>query len=50
MDTRHQDLIQTMFPPDGSGVKPYEWMINPTRQRQWIDNQGVFLWLAFFFF
>ncbi|WP_321491840.1 hypothetical protein [uncultured Desulfobacter sp.] len=49
MDTRHHDLIQSMFPPDGSGVKPYEWMINPTRQRQWIDNQGSFLWLAFFF-
>ncbi len=43
------ELVQIMFPPDGSGIKPYEWMINPTRQQQWIDNQGVFLWLAFFF-
>ena len=43
------DLIQTMFPADGSGLKPYEWMINPTRQQQWIDNQGIYLWLAFFF-
>lgn len=49
MSKKIHQLVQTMFPPDGSGVKPYEWMISPTRQRQWIDNQGVFLWLAFFF-
>ena len=49
MSNKVHELIQTMFPPDGSGLKPYEWMINPTRQQQWIDNQGVFLWLAFFF-
>ena len=49
MGHKIHELVQTMFPPDGSGVKPYEWMISPTRQRQWIDNQGVFLWLAFFF-
>lgn len=49
MRNDNHELIQTMFPPDGSGVKPYEWMINPTRQRQWIDKQGIFLWLAFFF-
>lgn len=49
MHNDNHELIQTMFPPDGSGVKPYEWMINPTRQRQWIDKQGIFLWLAFFF-
>ncbi|MCP3873289.1 MAG: DMSO reductase [Desulfobacteraceae bacterium] len=49
MSNDNHELIQTMFPPDGSGVKPYEWMINPTRQRQWIDKQGLFLWLAFFF-
>ncbi len=49
MSNDNHELIQTMFPPDGSGVKPYEWMINPTRQRQWIDKQGIFLWLAFFF-
>lgn len=49
MSKETHELIQTMFPPDGSGVKPYEWMINPTRQRQWIDKQGIFLWLAFFF-
>lgn len=49
MSNENHELVQTMFPPDGSGVKPYEWMINPTRQRQWIDKQGIFLWLAFFF-
>jgi DMSO reductase anchor subunit len=43
------DLIQTMFPSDGTGLKPYEWMISPTRQQQWIDKQGIYLWLAFFF-
>lgn len=42
-------LEKTMFPPDGSGVKPYEWMIKATPQSQWINNKGVFLWLAFFF-
>ncbi len=49
MSKQIHELEQIMFPPDGSGVKPYEWMINPTRQRQWIDKQGIFLWLAFFF-
>ncbi len=49
MSKKIHELEQIMFPPDGSGVKPYEWMINPTRQRQWIDKQGIFLWLAFFF-
>jgi DMSO reductase anchor subunit len=49
MSYENHDLIKTMFPPDGSGVKPYEWMINPTRQQQWIDKQGIYLWLAFFF-
>jgi len=43
------ELEKIMFHPTGVGLKPYEWMINPTRQQQWIDNQGVFLWLAFFF-
>jgi DMSO reductase anchor subunit len=43
------ELVQTMFPSDGTGLKPYEWMINPTRQQQWIDSQGIYLWLAFFF-
>ncbi|MBU2627739.1 MAG: DMSO reductase [Proteobacteria bacterium] len=49
MSNKIHELEQIMFPPDGSGLKPYEWMINPTRQRQWIDDKGIFLWLAFFF-
>jgi len=49
MSNKIHKLEQTMFPPDGSGLKPYEWMISPTRQQQWIDNKGIFLWLAFFF-
>ncbi|MCG8635367.1 MAG: DMSO reductase [Desulfobacterales bacterium] len=43
------ELEKTMFPPDGSGLKPYEWMVQPTAQTQWINQQGIFLWLAFFF-
>ncbi len=49
MSNKIHELEKTMFPPDGSGLKPYEWMVNPTRQQQWIDNKGIFLWLAFFF-
>lgn len=49
MSNKIHELEQIMFPPDGSGLKPYEWMVNPTRQRQWIDDKGIFLWLAFFF-
>lgn len=49
MNDKHQEMLETTFPSDGSGLKPYEWMINPTRQRQWIDDKGIFLWLAFFF-
>ena len=49
MNDKHQQMLETTFPSDGSGVKPYEWMVNPTRQQQWIDDKGIFLWLAFFF-
>ncbi|MCK5837791.1 MAG: DMSO reductase [Desulfobacula sp.] len=38
-----------MFHPTGSDLKPYEWMLRPTAQTQWIDDKGLFLWLAFFF-
>lgn len=30
-------------------VKPYEWMVKFTPQREWIVHQGLLLWLAFFF-
>ena len=49
MSNKIHELERTMFPSDGSGLKPYEWMVNPTRQQQWIDDKGIFLWLAFFF-
>jgi formate-dependent nitrite reductase membrane component NrfD len=29
--------------------KPYLWMMDFTPQREWIDRQGLLLWLAFFF-
>lgn len=43
------ELEKIMFHPTGNGLKPYEWMMRPTRQMEWIDNKGIFLWLAFFF-
>ncbi len=42
-------VIQGIFPSINNEQKPYEWMIIPTRQQQWIDDKGVFLWLGFFF-
>jgi len=30
-------------------MKPYEWMVKPTPQREWIEKRGILLWLAFFF-
>lgn len=30
-----------------SKMKPYYWMVHYTRQSQWIDGWGVWLWLAF---
>lgn len=30
-------------------MKAYLWMTDYTPQEEWIDRQGVFLWLAFFF-
>ena len=29
--------------------RPWEWMIKPTVQREWIEGRGVLLWLAMFF-
>ncbi|WP_300460320.1 DMSO reductase [Desulfobacula sp.] len=43
------ELEKIMFRSSGNGLKPYEWMVLPTRQQQWIDDKGIFLWLAFFF-
>ncbi|MFH0914675.1 MAG: NrfD/PsrC family molybdoenzyme membrane anchor subunit, partial [Chloroflexota bacterium] len=30
-------------------MKPYEWMISYTPQKEWIEKRGLLLWLAFFF-
>lgn len=46
---QQNELEKIMFHPTGSDLKPYEWMMRPTRQREWIDDKGIFLWLAFFF-
>ena len=30
-------------------MRPYEWMIEHTPQKEWIERQGLLVWLAFFF-
>lgn len=30
-------------------LRPYEWMIEPTPQTEWIEGRGILVWLAFFF-
>lgn len=29
-------------------MRPYEWMVKNTAQKEWIDGRGILLWLAFF--
>ncbi|MBT3362517.1 MAG: polysulfide reductase NrfD [Chloroflexi bacterium] len=29
-------------------VKPWEWMVKPTPQTEWISHHGMLIWLAFF--
>ena len=29
-------------------MEPHKWMIEPTRQTEWIDKRGLFLWLALY--
>jgi formate-dependent nitrite reductase membrane component NrfD len=29
-------------------MQAHEWMINYTRQTEWIDRRGIFLWIAFY--
>ena len=29
-------------------METHEWMINYTRQTEWIDRRGIFLWIAFY--
>ncbi len=49
MSDKVMNFIKAMAPPSGSAIKPYEWMIKATPQKEWIEERGVFLWLAFFF-
>lgn len=44
-----QTLLAKILPSRKTDPADYEWMIKETPQHEWIDNQGVFLWLAFFF-
>jgi DMSO reductase anchor subunit len=46
---QQNELEKIMFPSTGSDLKPYEWMLRPTAQTEWIADKGIFLWLAFFF-
>jgi DMSO reductase anchor subunit len=46
---QQNELEKVMFHPTGSDLKPYEWMLRPTAQTEWIADKGIFLWLAFFF-
>ena len=46
---QQNELEKIMFPSTGSDLKPYEWMLLPTAQTEWIADKGIFLWLAFFF-
>ncbi len=40
-------VIDNIYKPNE--IPEYAWMINTTPQHEWIDDKGVFLWLAFFF-
>ena len=49
MKEKSFEWMKELFSPAGKGLKPYEWMVKATPQKEWIQEQGVFLWLAFFF-
>ena len=44
-----QTILSKLVPAPKTDPAAYEWMIKKTRQHEWIDDQGMFLWLAFFF-
>ncbi len=44
-----QNLLDKLLPPQKTDPADYEWMIRETPQHEWIDRQGIYLWLAFFF-
>src|SRR4030067_1102570 len=35
-------------PARRDSLQIHEWMINYTRQTEWIDRRGIFLWIAFY--
>ena len=47
MNEKFVELIKTLFPPAGKGLKPYEWMVKATPQKEWIAEKGIFLNTAF---
>ncbi len=44
-----QTILNKLVPAHKTEPAAYEWMIKNTPQHEWIDDQGMFLWLAFFF-
>jgi len=44
-----QTILSKLVPAPKTDPAAYEWMIKKTPQHEWIDDQGMFLWLAFFF-
>ena len=44
-----QTLLDRILTAPKTDPPAYEWMIKKTPQHEWIDEQGMFLWLAFFF-
>ncbi|MGA3118270.1 MAG: DMSO reductase [Syntrophobacteraceae bacterium] len=44
-----QTILSKLVPAPKTDPAAYEWMIKKTPQHEWIDEQGMFLWLAFFF-
>jgi formate-dependent nitrite reductase membrane component NrfD len=44
-----QTILSRLVSAPKTDPAAYEWMIKKTPQHEWIDDQGMFLWLAFFF-
>lgn len=42
------ELLKKLLPADKGDPESYEWMVKETPQHEWIDDQGMLLWLAFF--
>jgi len=44
-----QTFLDRILPAPKTDPAAFEWMLKETPQHEWIDEQGIFLWLAFFF-